>query len=184
MTLTDEDRRLLRAAAFESVEYGVTHHRAMTVSLLRYPEALRVEKATFVTLHHAGELVGCIGTLRPHRLLVSDVVHNAYQAAFNDPRFPPLQAAQLAALDLHISVLGPVQPLEVASEDDLLGQLRPGVDGLLLEEGDLAATFLPAMWPRLPTAREFVRVLKEKARLSPDYWSATIKAYRYTAEEF
>jgi len=184
MNLTDGDRRLLRAAALESVEYGITHHRSMTVSLLRYPDALRIEKATFVTLHSAGELVGCIGTLRPQRPLVGDVVHNAYQAAFNDPRFAPLTAAQLPGLDLHISVLSPLQRLQVESEEDLLAQLRPGIDGLLLEEGDLAATFLPAMWPRLQTARMFVRVLKEKAQLPPEHWSATIKAYRYTAEEF
>jgi uncharacterized protein len=184
MDLTDGDRRLLRAAAFESIEYGICHRRSMTVPLRRYPDTLHVEKATFVTLHNAGELIGCIGTLRALRPLVSDVVHNAYQAAFNDPRFAPLEAAQLAGLELHISVLSPLQPLQIASEEDLLAQLRPGIDGLVLEEGDLAATFLPAMWPRLHTPQVFVRVLKEKAHLPPDHWSATIKAYRYTAEEF
>src|SRR5215813_2739012 len=184
MELTDDDRRLLRGLAFESLEFGVRHRRIVSVTVFDYPHRLQTPGASFVTLHGAGELLGCIGTLRPHRALVADVAHNAYQAAFNDPRFPALTRAQLLGLDLHISVLTPLEPLAIASEDDLLAQLRPGIDGLVLEDGDLAATFLPTMWPRLQTARRFVRVLKEKAQLPPDYWSATIRAYRYTAEEF
>jgi AmmeMemoRadiSam system protein A len=156
----------------------------MSVEVFEYSDRLRSQGASFVTLHRAGELLGCIGTLRPHRALVADVAHNAYQAAFNDPRFPALTQAQLLGLDLHISVLTPLEPRAIESEEDLLAQLRPGIDGLVLEDGDLAATFLPTMWPRLQTAQRFVRVLKEKAQLPPDYWSATIRAYRYSTEEF
>jgi AmmeMemoRadiSam system protein A len=148
-----------------------------------YPDALRTERATFVTLRNHDELLGCIGTLRPHRPLVRDVVHNAHHAAFSDPRFTPLTHTQLPGLDLHISVLSLLEPLPVTSEDDLLAKLRPGLDGLLIEEQDHVATFLPAMWPRLITARTFVRALKDKAHLPPDYWSPTIRVFRYTAEE-
>lgn len=184
MTLSDDERRLLRAVGLESIEFGLVHQCSMPIMLLDYPEVLRAETATFVTLREGDELLGCIGTLRAHRPLVADVAHNAYHAAFSDPRFAPLTAARLPCLDLHISVLSPLEPLEIRSEEDLLAQLRPGLDGLVLEEGELTATFLPAMWPRLVTARSFVRVLKEKANLPPGYWSLTIKAYRYTADEF
>ena len=183
MTLDEHDRRLLRTAALDSIDFGLTHRRPMTVNANDYPAALRQEKATFVTLRHADELLGCIGTLRPHRPLVSDVVHNAYAAAFSDPRFPALSADQRPDLDLHISILSALVPLTVRSEDDLLTQLRPGVDGLLLEEGDLAATFLPAMWPRLPTPQAFVRALKDKAHLPREYWSPTIRVYRYEVDD-
>jgi AmmeMemoRadiSam system protein A len=183
MTLDEHDRRLLRTAALDSIEFGLTHRRLMTVDWHKYPAALCIEKATFVTLRHAEELLGCIGSLRPHRPLVSDVVHNAYAAAFSDPRFPALTAEQLPGVDLHISILSPLEPLAVQSEDDLLAQLRPGIDGLLLEEGDLAATFLPAMWPRLTTPRVFVRALKDKAHLPRDYWSPTLRAYRYEVDD-
>ena len=179
----DHERRLLRDAAFGSVRYGLTHRREMDVSEADYPDALRVEKATFVTLRQEGELLGCIGTLRAHRPLVRDVVHNAYHAAFSDPRFAPITPAQLSVLDLHISLLSPLEPLPVASEDDLLAKLRPGIDGLLIEADDHIATFLPAMWPRLSTPHTFVRALKDKAHLPPDYWSPAIRVFRYTAEE-
>jgi AmmeMemoRadiSam system protein A len=183
MGLTDDQCRLLRATAFQSVRYGLEHHREMHVVEGDYPEALRTEKATFVTLRDHDELLGCIGTLRPHRPLVRDVVHNAYHAAFSDPRFAPLTHTQFPGLDLHISVLSVLEPLPVRSEDDLLAKLRPGLDGLLIEEQDHVATFLPAMWPRLLTPRTFVRALKDKAHLPPDYWSPTIRVFRYTAEE-
>ena len=183
MSLTDHQCQLLRTTAFQSVRYGLEHHREMDVSEGDYPEPLRVEKATFVTLRSHDELLGCIGTLRPHRPLVRDVVHNAYHAAFSDPRFAPLTHTQLPELDLHISVLSLLEPLSVTSEDDLLAKLRPGLDGLLIEERDHVATFLPAMWPRLLTPRTFVRALKDKAHLPPDYWSPTIRVFRYTAEE-
>jgi len=183
MDLTDHERELLRDTAFESVEFGFAQQREMPVSAVDYPATLQVEKASFVTLRHDGELLGCIGTLRPRRPLVCDVVHNAYHAAFSDPRFAPLGAEQLTDLDLHISILSLLEHLDVQSEGDLLAQLRPGIDGLLIEDGARAATFLPAMWPRLPDPRTFLRALKEKAQLPPNYWSETIRTYRYTAFE-
>ena len=183
MNLTDLECQLLRDVAFASVEFGLTHHCEMPISERDFAAALRVEKATFVTLRNEGELLGCIGTLRAHRPLVRDVVHNAYHAAFGDPRFAPLTTLQLPGLDLHISILSPLEPLQIDSEEDLLMQLRVGIDGVLIEDGDRAATFLPAMWPRLGDARTFLRALKEKAHLPPDYWSLTLRAYRYIADE-
>lgn len=182
MPFTDHERQLLRAAALESIEFGLTRCGELAVSASDYPERMRIATATFVTLRHDGDLLGCIGTLRPCRPLVCDVAHNAYHAAFRDPRFMPLTAAQLRGLDLHISVLSPLERLAVQCEDDLIALIRPGVDGVVIEEGHRAATFLPVMWSRLADPRTFVRLLKEKGDWPPDYWSATITAYRYTVE--
>jgi len=65
-------------------------------------------------------------------------------------------------------------------EKDLLAQLRPGVDGLILREGARKGTFLPSVWAQLPDARDFVRELKQKAGLPPDYWSNRLELLRYT----
>ena len=183
MPFSDYERWVLREVAMEAVRVGLAVNREMEISALDYPQALRAERATFVTLRREDELLGCIGTLRARRALVCDIAHNAYCAAFRDPRFAPLTNAQLVGLDVHISVLSPLEPMDVRTEDELLASLRPGIDGLLIEDGDSGATFLPAMWPRLPGARVFLRALKEKANLPPDYWSGTLRAFRYTAEE-
>ncbi len=120
-------------------------------------------------------------TLVARRPLVEDVAHNAYAAAFSDPRFPPLARHELEGLDVHLSVLSPMEPLTFRSEADLLGQIRPGVDGLLLEEGRHVGTFLPSVWESLPDAETFWRALKRKAGLPADYWSPSLRVSRYTA---
>jgi AMMECR1 domain-containing protein len=70
----------------------------------------------------------------------------------------------------------------VHSEDDLLAQLRPGEDGLILQEGARRATFLPSVWESLPERHQFLGHLKQKAGLPADYWSDTLQVFRYGAE--
>ena len=72
-----------------------------------------------------------------------------------------------------------------SSEEDVLRQLRPGIDGLILEEGEIhRGTFLPSVWDSLPEPRQFLHQLKLKAGLAPDYWSDTLRILRYTTESF
>lgn len=183
MTLSPAHRQILHDAVRGSIEHGLRVGSELSVSPLDYPEPLRAPGATFVTLRRHGELLGCIGTLRPTRPLICDVVHNAHHAAFSDTRFEPITAAQMPELDVHISLLSPLEPLFFTSEADLLSQLRVGVDGLVISEAGQSATFLPAMWDRLCDPATFLNALKEKAGLPTDYWSATIQAARYTAED-
>jgi hypothetical protein len=139
--------------------------------------------ACFVTLHKNGQLRGCIGSPVAWRKLGEDIVDNARKAAFEDPRFPPLAAREWADLDLSLSVLSPPQPMQFADEDDLLGQLRPRIDGLVIQDGVHRALFLPSVWDQLPVAADFLAHLKRKAGLPPDHWSATLTAQRFTALE-
>ena len=182
--LCEEEHILLHQVALEAIQYGLKTGGHLQVETPRYPPPLRELRATFVTLQKSGELRGCIGTLEAVRPLVEDVAYNAYAAAFQDPRFPPLEPQELASLDIHISVLTPAQPMQFTSEEDLLLQIRPGIDGLVMEEGLRRGTFLPSVWESLPERRDFLRHLKQKAGLPPDYWSDTIKVSRYTTESF
>lgn len=176
-----EERRLLLGLARRSIEHGLRKERFRPVAE-DYPEPLRATRASFVTLHVAGALRGCIGTLEARAPLIEDVAENARAAAFRDPRFPALSRAEFTRLDLHISVLGQPEAMQFANEQDLITQLRPGIDGLILEESGRRGTFLPSVWEQLPQPAEFVRQLKRKAGLSPDYWSGTVQISRYTTE--
>jgi hypothetical protein len=140
--------------------------------------------ASFVTLRSFGNLRGCIGSLQARRPLGADVRANAVAAAFSDPRFAPLRAAEYDEIDVEVSVLSAASPLPVASEYDLHTQLRAGVDGLILELGNRCSTFLPQVWEALPGAREFVDELKRKAGLPRDFWSDELRFARYTVEKF
>jgi len=113
---------------------------------------------------------------------VEDVAENAFAAAFRDPRFPAISSSELADLDLHISILSPAEAMHFDSEQSLLAQLKPGLDGLILQDGYHRGTFLPSVWEQLPDAAEFLRNLKQKAGLPSDYWSDHLKISRYSTE--
>ena len=173
----------LRAVAREAITHALDAGREPELDPSRYPPKLREPGASFVTLHLDGGLRGCTGSLQATRPLVCDVAHNACRSAFRDPRFPPLAAPELGELVVSVSVLGPLEPLEVTSERELLAALRPGVDGLVLSEGAASATFLPAVWESLPEPRAFLDALRRKAGLPPGHWSPALRCQRYTATE-
>ncbi|MEE9211058.1 MAG: AmmeMemoRadiSam system protein A [Phycisphaeraceae bacterium] len=181
-TLDDDQRQILLRVAAASIAHGLDEGQPLPFDPAAYPPPLLEPRATFVTLRLARELRGCIGTLEPIRPLVHDIIHNAFNAAFNDPRFAPLPRQEFDGLDVHLSILSPHEPLECEDEDDLVRKLQPGVDGLILQDGLHRGTFLPAVWESLPDPRRFIAQLKLKAGLSTTHWSDTIQFYRYTAE--
>ncbi len=172
----------LVALARAAVEHGVLRGALLSVDLSAHPEPFRSPGASFVTLRRSGALRGCVGSLAPRRPLVADVAHNAFAAALEDRRFAPLVAAELEALDVHVSVLGPLEPLPVGSEAELLARLRPGVDGLVLRQGRRQATFLPAVWETLSEPHAFVHELRRKAGLPLQGWPDDLEVLRYRVE--
>ena len=175
------EREILLALARASIRSGLGGER-LRVEVGDFAPALTEPRASFVTLHLSGQLRGCMGTLEARRALVLEVVEMAHAAAYRDPRFPALGVEEFARIELHISVLSRLEPLAFASEEQLLGQLRPGVDGLILSERHARGTFLPSVWEQLSEPREFLARLKQKAGLGPDHWSDAIRVERYTAE--
>lgn len=176
-------QQLLDIAA-ASIRHGLDYGRPQIPDIGSLPGPLGEPGASFVTLNRHGQLRGCIGSLSPHRPLAEDVAENAWSAAFSDPRFAPLREDELDGLDIHISILSPAEPMHFSSESELLQQLQPGVDGLIMEEGFRRGTFLPSVWEQLPTPELFLRHLKQKAGLPADYWSDTLRVSRYTTHSF
>ena len=135
------------------------------------PPGLRVDRGSFVTLTWHGALRGCIGNVLPDGPLWRSVMSNARAAAMRDPRFPPVEAAELEGLQIEVSVLGETQSLSFRSPEELLSQLRPGLDGVVLRlaSGSMA-TFLPQVWERLPDRARFLDTLAGKAGGAPGDW--------------
>lgn len=146
--------------------------------------ALALRRGVFVTLTQGGALRGCIGTLESDKILQHSVADCARGAAFRDPRFPPLGKADLEAVCVEISVLTAPEPLAVTSRQDLLDVLRPGVDGLLIEDKQNRSTFLPQVWEQLQEPEEFLSHLLLKAGLAADHWSARLRCSRYQCIKF
>jgi AmmeMemoRadiSam system protein B/AmmeMemoRadiSam system protein A len=147
------------------------------------PPLLSAPGAAFVTLRRNGQLRGCIGSPVARRSLAADVVDHAFNAAFRDPRFPRLHLLELAALELSVSVLTPPEPMRFADETDLLAQLRPGVDGLIIEDLGQRALYLPSVWEEIGDKRVFLGSLKQKAGLRVEHYSHSFTALRFRSIE-
>jgi len=139
----------------------------------------------FVTLHHRGELRGCIGTLKPVSSLAKEVVENARHAAFHDPRFPPLTQKEFSEITMDISVLTSPSAMDYTGPEDLKKKLKPGIHGVILEKNGAKATFLPQVWDQLPEPDIFLEHLCRKAGLSSHAWKdSDIVIQTYTAHSF
>ena len=142
------------------------------------PPALEAPAGAFVSLHQKGSLRGCIGYVQPVQPLYRTVMEAAGAAARQDPRFEPVQPADLPELDLEISVLSPcwkVRPEEI----------QVGIHGLMITRHQARGLLLPQVAVEHHWDRErFLEETCRKAGLLPDAWrkGATIEAF--TAEVF
>jgi AmmeMemoRadiSam system protein A len=183
-TLSNDDRncllKLARSAITAELVAGTEVIRPANPSA-----ALRKKCGCFVTLHKDKALRGCIGTIEAAHSLLAGVEDNARNSAFRDPRFRPLEADELPAVDIEISVLSVPIALEYNDADDLLERLQPGVHGVIISRGWHSATFLPQVWEQLPDTKSFLGHLCLKAGLETNCWKAgelTVKVY--TVEYF
>lgn len=184
-SLSAEERRLLLELARETLRRCTAGEPPPAVDACHLPPRLTEPGACFVTLTRAGELRGCIGTLEARWPLWRAVVENTIAAALRDRRFAPVGPEELADLRLEISVLSPLRRLTFASPAELLDQLVPGRDGVVLELAGRRATFLPQVWDRLPARVLFLEQLARKAGLPPDAWRhPEAQVWVYTVEHF
>lgn len=179
--MNPREEALLRELACAAIRRGLADGRPPPVPPA-LPPALARPAAVFVTLSRGTTLRGCVGALEARYPLGEAVGRAAFDAAFRDPRFAPVAAAELAFLDLEISILGAFEEIAFAADADLLAQLERGVHGLFIEQGRRRATFLPKVWESVAEPALFLALLKEKAGLSPFAPLAGARAWRYTAE--
>ncbi len=177
--MNDYDQKLLLDTAKHAIRFGIAKNLTLPLDANEFEPALQQLRASFVTLHLNGNLRGCIGTLEAYQPLIIDVAQNAFNAAFRDPRFSAISQEEFLQLHYHISILTPPTALTVTSEADLLKQLRPNIDGIIIKEGMQRGTFLPSVWEQLPDKKNFLTQLKLKAGFSPNYWSDNITIERY-----
>ena len=188
--LPDDHRRYLGEIARASIRQGAGRKGPRDpkaqpkLHLRNVPRPLMSARASFVTVTLDGNLRGCVGSVTPHQALAVDVAASAYKAAFSDPRFPPVTQDEAARIEIGVSILSHTRPIAFSSEAELVDALNPDVDGVVLVHGEQRGLFLPQVWQSLRDPDAFLRRLKEKAGLKPDFWSQKMNAYRFTTESF
>lgn len=146
---------------------------------VKFPKVFAEGGACFVTLEKNNQLRGCIGSIIPHRSLIEDIVINAQHAAFKDYRFNPVTKEEIPELQIAVSLLSIPQKISFKDEVDLMEQIRPYNDGIIIRDGNHQSVYLPSVWEQLPDKKDFLRSLKVKAGLAPDYFSNNFEAYRF-----
>jgi hypothetical protein len=183
--LNQAEQDILLKIAREALEESVRAEPLPLIDLPALPPTLRQDGASFVTLTIKGALRGCIGALEAHQPLALDVQDHAVAAALQDYRFPNVRPAELASIDIEVSVLTPRSPLTYNGPQDLIHKLRPGVDGVVLQNGFHKATFLPQVWDQLPNPEQFLSQLSLKMGASADIWrKKPLEVYTYQVQEF
>ena len=148
-------------------------------------ESFQAHCGTFVTLKIQGQLRGCIGNLTSTESVLDGVKRNAVNAAFHDPRFPSLSAADLDRTEIEVSILTEPLPLEYRDSRDLIQNLRVNVDGVIIRKGHTSATFLPQVWDQLPRPEDFLTHLCMKAGLPADAWKRSgLEVLTYQVQYF
>ncbi|MCU4674420.1 AmmeMemoRadiSam system protein A [Catenovulum sp. 2E275] len=159
------------AYAFENNGNRLPEHLIPKHPLLAEP------LACFVSLSAKSVLRGCVGTTFTTERLDTNIAWYTHEAAFHDPRFDPIDSKELTQLSTAVSVMTKPLPLAVTSENDLLEQLIPFKDGLMIQYGQLSGIFLPCQWQSYPQPDEFLYQLKLKAGWPDHGWTKAMKAW-------
>jgi AmmeMemoRadiSam system protein A len=168
--LSEDEGNYLLAVARNTIKDRLHNREGPQINWKDLPEKFQEQLGTFVTLTIDGNLRGCIGHIIPRETVIEGIRENSINAAFRDPRFPPLTREEFENTEIEISILTAPEELSYTDADDLLNKLRPGVDGLIIKKGPYEATFLPQVWDQLPDKEEFLSHLCLKAGLSHDSW--------------
>jgi AmmeMemoRadiSam system protein A len=176
MMTSDADRQQLLQIARDAIS---AHVNGVTAAELPARDSLERPGGAFVSIHHRGELRGCIGHIEPNRSLPRVVRECAVAACSADPRFPPVSIAELAGLEIEVSLLGPLEP--VGSPDDV----EVGRHGLLVEQNCQRGLLLPQVATEWRWDREtFLAHTCRKAGLPRDAWKQGAKVWRFEADVF
>jgi AmmeMemoRadiSam system protein A len=168
--LTEDEGLYLLSVARKTIEQRLSCQNEQTQSDADLSSKFLEQRGTFVTLTTGGALRGCIGHIIPQESLIEGIRVNAINAAFRDPRFPPLTEEEWERIKVEISILTEPKPLVYTDAQDLLQKLRPEIDGVIIQKGYHQSTFLPQVWDQLPQKEEFLSQLCCKAGLGSDEW--------------
>jgi AmmeMemoRadiSam system protein A len=179
------EKKWLLELARKSIGHYLEKGAQPKVEPFEVPERLRESAGCFVTLTVHGRLRGCIGHIEAIQPLYKDVIDNAISAAFDDPRFPPLDSDELKKVEIEVSVLSKPKELVYENAEDLLRKLKPRRDGVILRKGSFGATFLPQVWDELKKPEDFLSHLCAKAGLPSEEWrKGSLAVQSYTVEAF
>lgn len=182
LDLDDKQKSYLLKLARQSVEAAVNGQPLPQPDESSIDVRFLIKQGVFVGLEKQGNLRGSIGYLSPYKPIYQAVIDNAKSAALNDQRFSPVAPAELKDIKVGVSILSVPTLLTKDNYQQKLDQLRPGIDGLVLQQGNQQATYLPTVWQDLTDKLSFLNNLSKKAGWPSNAWQdANTLWYTYQA---
>jgi len=170
-----------RHALLELARRAIAHSVLLQAPPEDIPETgiFAERRGAFVTIHLRGRLRGCIGIVEAYGPLGMVITHCAAGAALHDPRFPPVRAEEISALQIEISLLSPLEPIRAE-------QVEIGKHGLLISQDGHRGLLLPQVAVEHKLTREqFLEETCRKAGLPPAAWrDLRAEIYGFTCEVF
>ena len=172
---TSEERSILLKLAHAAIESALTGQK---LSFEPPSSHLAEPRGAFTTIYVGGQLRGCVGYVLAVYSLYRTVVETARSAAFEDTRFPPITAEEVARLEVSLSILSPPQPIRAE-------EVEIGRHGLLVSQHGRRGLLLPQVpvehgWDRVTFLEQTCR----KAGLPTDAWRHGATLEGFTAEVF
>jgi AmmeMemoRadiSam system protein A len=180
--LSQPNMELLHLLARRSLQHAVTRGPSPPdvdelIGGQALPPELRRKSGAFVTFKKEGQLRGCIGAIQATRPLYRAVIDNAVNAALHDSRFKPVRADELEGMEVEVSVLSPLSPIESRE------QYNVAEHGIMLQKAGRSAVYLPKVASEQGWSQEQALThLAEKARLPSDAWREGARLWVFTAQ--
>jgi len=171
MGIPDTDQALLLDWARQQLIAVAGGDEPITVPFAEITNGLQNEGSAFVSLYEGAQLRGCmIDEFVPHEPLYRNVLRNTVLAAGGDERFPAVTPGEVGELRIVISIIA--LPEVVAFDDpaELLDELVPGIDGVILTVNESTSAYLPSVWDTFPDPEAFLSQLCLKQGLPEDRW--------------
>lgn len=172
---TPEERAVLLQLAHDAVLATLENRPLQPFKPSPHLSELR---GAFTTVYSNDKLRGCVGYPTAVMPLYRTIVETVRGAAFDDPRFVPVSLDEARHLQISISVLSPLSPIQ--AEEVVIGK-----HGLIISQAGCRGLLLPQVpvehgWDRVT----FLEQTCHKAGLPMNAWKegATIEAF--TAEVF
>lgn len=178
-----EGRKLIQLAR-QSITSAFSHKQPEVPEEIR--KLFSPKQGGFVTLTIGNELRGCIGFVEPVFPLYETITRAAQAAAFEDPRFPPLQKEEFKLVKIEISVLTLPELIRVENVEDYPKKIKIGEDGLIIRGSIGSGLLLPQVFTEYHASpKKALEMTCQKAGLSPDAWkNPSSRIYKFKAEIF
>lgn len=183
MILSSSDYSILLNVARQSIKHGYHHHAPILLRPTDFNDTLRQPGATFVSLKNGTDFLGCQGNTRNTQPLHWSVQKNAFNSAFGDSRYPPMNNYLAKKCNIQLHHLHEFEDYSNLSLDEMIDIIQPE-DSILLSCDGKEAIMLSIMQNHFGSKQKFLTSTKEKGGITTDnYKDISIRIYKTFATE-